>query len=140
MVEVGAAIIVEQGRILLGQRLAGSRLGGYWEFPGGKVEPGESLSECIEREILEELGVRARSATVICESVHTYPFGAIKLLCVHTFLQHTELKCNVHAQIKWVALQDLPTYNLAPADVPAVEHLLRYFSKECSIVRKTETE
>ncbi|MCA1796602.1 MAG: NUDIX domain-containing protein [Geobacteraceae bacterium] len=52
MLEVGAAIIVEQGRILLGQRLVGSRLGGYWEFPGGKVEPGESVSECIEREVL----------------------------------------------------------------------------------------
>jgi len=130
MVEVGAAIIVEQNRILLGQRLEGSRLEGYWEFPGGKVEPGETVSECIEREVLEELGVRARSAAVICESVHTYPFGTIKLLCVHTFLQHTALKCNVHAQLKWVDLQDLATYNLAPADVPAVEHLLRYFSNE----------
>jgi len=128
MVEVGAAIIVEQGRILLGQRLEGSRLGGYWEFPGGKVEPGESVSECIEREVLEELGVQARSATLICESMHTYPFGTIKLLCVHTFLQHTSLQCNVHAQLKWVDLHQLSTYNLAPADVPAVEYLLRYFS------------
>lgn len=128
MLEVGAAIIVEQGKILLGQRLEGSRLGGYWEFPGGKVESGESVGECIERKVLEELGVTARSATLICESVHTYPFGTIKLLCVHTFLHDTALKCNVHAQLKWVDLRDLPTYNLAPADVPAVEHLLRYFS------------
>jgi 8-oxo-dGTP diphosphatase len=128
MLEVGAAIIVEQGRILLGQRLEGSRLGGYWEFPGGKVEPGESVNACIEREIMEELGVQAHASTLICESVHTYAFGTIKLVCVHTILHHTTLKCNVHAQLKWVDLHELTTYNLAPADVPAVEHLLRYFA------------
>lgn len=128
MLEVGAAIIVEQGRILLGQRLEGSRLGGYWEFPGGKVEPGESVSECIEREVLEELGGRASAAERICESVHTYPFGTIKLVCVLTFLQGSELKCNVHAQLRWIDLHELPAYDLAPADVPAVKHLLRFFS------------
>jgi 8-oxo-dGTP diphosphatase len=129
MLEVGAAIIVEEGRILLGQRPQEARLGGYWEFPGGKVEPGESARECIEREILEELGVAARATTVICESVYTYSFGTVKLICMHTFLLHNNLSYNAHTQLRWVELAHLHTYDLAPADVPAIEHLLRYFAQ-----------
>ncbi len=128
MVEVAAAIMVENGQILLGQRPEHSRLGGYWEFPGGKLEPGESMHACVEREILEELGVTACAGELICESIYTYPFGTVKLLCVHTFLLQRQLMCNAHTQLEWVALEALSTYNLAPADVPAIPHVLHYFT------------
>ncbi|MFA5701083.1 MAG: (deoxy)nucleoside triphosphate pyrophosphohydrolase [Desulfuromonas sp.] len=128
MLEVAAAIIVENGRILVGQRPAHTRLGGYWEFPGGKLEPGESVYACIEREVEEELGVTARAGALVCESIYTYPFGTVKLLCVQVFLLQKQFVCNVHTRLEWVALEALSTYNLAPADVPVVPHLLHYFA------------
>ncbi len=128
MLEVGAAVIVENGQVLLGQRSEHTSLGGYWEFPGGKLEPGESVYSCIEREIQEELGVVARAGALICESIYAYPFGTVKLLCVQTFLLQKQLVCNVHSRLEWVALGALDTYNLAPADVPVIPHLLQYFA------------
>ena len=128
MLDVAAAIIVENGLVLLGQRPEHTRLGGYWEFPGGKLETGESVYACIEREVQEELGVVARAGALVCESIYAYPFGTVRLLCVQTFLLQKQLMCNVHARLEWVALEALNTYNLAPADIPVIPHLLRYFS------------
>ncbi|MDY0184759.1 MAG: (deoxy)nucleoside triphosphate pyrophosphohydrolase [Desulfuromonadaceae bacterium] len=128
MLEVAAAIIVEDGLVLLGQRSEHTHLGGYWEFPGGKLEPGESVYACVEREVQEELGVAARAGALVCESIYAYPFGTVKLLCVHTFLLQKQLMRNVHTRLEWVALEALSTYNLAPADIPVVPHLLRYFA------------
>ena len=70
---VAAAILVEDGRVLLSQRKAGTHLAGAWEFPGGKVEPGEDPRAALERELREELGIEARVGEIVDVTFHRYP-------------------------------------------------------------------
>ena len=128
MKTVAAAIIIKNGRILLGKRHSQAQLGGYWEFPGGKLEDGESVHECIEREILEELGVRSKAEAQIFDHVHTYDFGRIKLICVRAHLLESKLHCKVHEQLKWVPMRELGNYNLAPADIPVATYLMHEYA------------
>jgi 8-oxo-dGTP diphosphatase len=71
-VVVAAAILVEHGRVLLSQRKAGTHLAGAWEFPGGKVEPGEDPREALRRELSEELGIDARVGEIVDVTFHRY--------------------------------------------------------------------
>ena len=72
-IDVAAGIIQrEDGKILLARRKPGSHLAGYWEFPGGKIEEGESPEECLERELLEELGIVTKTGAFVAESVYDY--------------------------------------------------------------------
>ncbi|HAK44799.1 MAG TPA: 8-oxo-dGTP diphosphatase MutT [Spirochaeta sp.] len=94
---VAAAIIIRNGRVLICRRAPGEKLAGFWEFPGGKVEPGESLQECLERELREELDVEVRAGEII--------------------------RLTVHDDYAWVASDVLPDLRLAPADVLLYEHI-----------------
>jgi 8-oxo-dGTP diphosphatase len=70
MKTVTAAIAIDKGRILLARRSQNEKLSGYWEFPGGKVEKGESLQDCLKKELKEELGVQAEIGEPTAESIH----------------------------------------------------------------------
>jgi len=74
-IQVAAAVVWRDGRLLLTQRPPGGPLGGLWEFPGGKVEPGETHEQALAREMLEELHVRARPGPVLAVDVHRYQHG-----------------------------------------------------------------
>lgn len=71
-VVVAAAVVIEDGRVLLSQRKAGTHLAGAWEFPGGKVEPGEDPREALRRELREELGIDARIGEIVDVTFHRY--------------------------------------------------------------------
>jgi 8-oxo-dGTP diphosphatase len=77
---VSAGVLIEHGRVLLTQRKAGSHLAGAWEFPGGKVEPGEDPRDALTRELLEELGIETAVHEVIDVTFHRYPERAVLLL------------------------------------------------------------
>ena len=77
---VSAGILIEQGRVLLTQRKKGSHLAGAWEFPGGKVEPGEDPRDALARELREELGIEASVGDVIEVTFHRYPERAVLLV------------------------------------------------------------
>lgn len=116
---VTAAIVFDAaGRILVGLRPAGKRLGGLWEFPGGKLEAGETPEACLARELHEELGVDARVGAFIGESVHTYEFGTIRLVAYEAIVETGEPAPLDHDRLDWVLPATLDAVNLTPADRP----------------------
>jgi 8-oxo-dGTP diphosphatase len=112
------------GRYLIARRKIGEKLAGMWEFPGGKVEVGESLQECLKREMLEELNVDADVGDVIAESHYKYDHGEILLVAMDTKLSSKELRLTVHDQVEWLHPDQLLKLNLAPADIPIARFLL----------------
>ncbi|MEO1130821.1 MAG: (deoxy)nucleoside triphosphate pyrophosphohydrolase, partial [Planctomycetota bacterium] len=97
-------------QILIAQRPDHTVYGGYWEFPGGKVEPGESTEACVAREVREELGLEVRPTTALPQIVHTYPHGRIRLcpwVCevVPGSPEPRNLEVASH---RWVTLEEIP--------------------------------
>ncbi|MGB0930484.1 MAG: 8-oxo-dGTP diphosphatase MutT [Chitinophagales bacterium] len=123
IIQVTAAILQREDKILIAQRKKGDRLEGKWEFPGGKIEDGESPETCLQRELQEELGIEVRIGEFICESEYQYPHIHIRLLAYQTFYLSGETQLNDHAAIKWVTLEEMKSYDFAPADVPIVKVL-----------------
>jgi 8-oxo-dGTP diphosphatase len=120
MVRVTAAIIIDHGKVLIAKRKRTGRLGGMWEFPGGKIEPGESPEQCLKRELKEEFEIEAAVGEYLGTSVYAYDFGTIELLAFQTQVTGSEMKLNFHTAIAWVAVGDLCKYDFAPADRPFV--------------------
>ena len=123
MKEVTAAIILKANRVLIAQRAPGENLAGKWEFPGGKIEPGETLQECLKREIREELDVDIEVLDFFSESIYTYQNGTIKLMAFLCKWISGDFTLNVHSHIAWVNHHELDVYDFAPADIPLVEKL-----------------
>ena len=80
MRQVTAAVIIEDGLLFLARRAPGQKLAGYWELPGGKVEPGETPEECLKRELMEELQMECRVCEFLGSVVHEYEHGGFELL------------------------------------------------------------
>lgn len=123
MIEVTAAIILNNDKVLIAQRAQGENLAGKWEFPGGKIEPGETPRECLKREIQEELGVDIEVLDFFDESIYTYHSGTIRLMAFRCRWLFGEITLNVHSQILWVNCYELDLYDFAPADIPLVKKL-----------------
>lgn len=123
MKEVTAAIIKRENRVLIAERAPGENLSGQWEFPGGKIEPGETPQECLKREIREELEVDIDVLDFFGESIYEYHSGSIKLIAFWCKWISGDFRLNVHSRIEWVTRQQLDLYDFAPADLPLVERL-----------------
>ncbi len=123
MKEVTAAILRKEDKVLIAQRAPGENLAGKWEFPGGKIEPGETPQECLKREIREELDVDIDVLDFFAESIYTYHSGTIKLIAFWCQWISKDFKLSVHSRIEWVTRQELDLYDFAPADLPLVEQL-----------------
>ena len=111
------------GRVLLVRRAQGQKLAGKWEFPGGKVEEGESLPKCLERELREELGIEVRAGEVIATSDYAYEHGLIRLVAMHVEWLSGQLELRVHDQQAWLHPEEMLSIDLAPADIPVVASL-----------------
>lgn len=123
MKEVTAAIIVHDNRVLIARRGPGQKLAGKWEFPGGKIEAGETPEACLVREIKEELGVEIEIDGFFGESIYRYEKGEIRLLGYKAKLMSGDIRVTVHSQIRWIGQDELGDYDYAPADLPFVEKL-----------------
>ncbi len=126
---VGTAIITDdKGRILIGQRPEGKALAGLWEFPGGKQEEGETVEQCIIREIREELDVRCVVGDYIMSVSKAYPHGEFKLMVYLARIPDVEnLKALVHQDLRWVSAAELKDYEFPPADVDIIAYLQENF-------------
>ena len=126
IITVTCAIIEQDGKVLVARRGAAMSQPLLWEFPGGKVEPGESLTACIAREIAEELGVAVAVGARLPDNVHDYGNG--KVICLVPFrcrlLSHAFV-LKEHQEVRWLTLDELLGLEWAPADVPIVEHYLK---------------
>lgn len=125
MKKVTAAVIEKDGRILIAQRKAGDKLAGKWEFPGGKMEPGETPEECLRRELMEEFGIDTRIGRYLCSSEFEYKHIHIELLAYRAEHLSGEYKLNDHAGIAWVKPGELKSYDLSSADLPVVDAILK---------------
>lgn len=128
--QVTAAIIVQQGKILLARRQKGDALAGQWEFPGGKIEAGETPEQCLTREIMEEFGVTVEVQEFFAASTYRYQHIAIELLAYHTTYISGTFQPLVHTELAWVAPAQLTSYNLSAADIPIAEKLYALYSTQ----------
>ena len=124
MKDVTAAIIKDDGRYLICQRGAEDECGLLWEFPGGKLEEGESLEECIIREIKEELELDIRVLEVFTTNVYHFDSKEILFTVFNAEITGGSMRLNVHNDARWVTLEEMPLYEFMPADVNFVEKLL----------------
>jgi 8-oxo-dGTP diphosphatase len=120
---VTAAVIEREGRILIARRRDG-HLAGWWEFPGGKVEPGEGLAECLIRELWEELGIQVEVLAPLTLVEHVYPGKKVRLHAFRCRWLGGEPKTNEHDRIAWVLPEELGAFSLAPADLPIAAEVL----------------
>jgi 8-oxo-dGTP diphosphatase len=127
MVEVTAAIILRNNHVLMTRRSQDQRLGGFWEFPGGKVEGGESLEECLVREIKEELNLKVSIDQKSFESIHHYDSGSIKLISFKCSIMSGTIKLSVHDQYQWIPISEVTSCKLAPADLPIAQKLMEEY-------------
>jgi 8-oxo-dGTP diphosphatase len=112
---VTAAVIEQDGRYLVTRRLEGVHLEGYWEFPGGKCEPGESLEACLRRELVEELGADAAIGGELLAVTHEYPERSIELHFITCRLR-SEPTPLLGQEMRWVAREELSSLKFPPAD------------------------
>ena len=114
---VVAALILRGKEVFICQRKAGTAMGLQWEFPGGKIEPGETPEEALRRELEEELGIQAKIGPYIAEVQHNYRNGSsihLRFFAVHRF--EGEIQNRIFEDMRWAELRDLPAFNFLAAD------------------------
>ncbi len=114
---VAAALILRGGEVLIGQRRADQPMALQWEFPGGKIESGESPEQALARELDEELGIHAVIGPAVTRIRHNYRHGGavdLQFFAVHEF--SGEIENRIFEQVRWTRLEDLPGYDFLAAD------------------------
>jgi 8-oxo-dGTP diphosphatase len=114
---VAAALIVRDGKILIGQRRPDQPMALQWEFPGGKIEAGESAEQALARELDEELGIRATIGAPVTRIRHNYRHGGavdLQFFLVREFAG--EIEGRIYHQVRWVKLEELRDYDFLAAD------------------------
>lgn len=123
MKRVTAALLIKDGLCLIAKRKAEDPLANLWEFPGGKIEIGETPEECLKREMCEEFQIDVEVGDFFAESIYDYKTGIIQLLVYWVSWKGDSLYPTVHDEIAWVDKQAILNYKFAPADIPIVEKL-----------------
>lgn len=124
MIEVAAGILTDpQGRVLLMQRLPGKHLVGLWEFPGGKVEPGETVAQALVRELDEELGVEVLGSTPLISIPWHYPEKSVRLHALLVTAWNGVPRARESHPLRWVALRDMDAAAMPAADAPILAAL-----------------
>ena len=123
MLDVVAALIRRGNRFLICQRPAHKSQGLLWEFPGGKVEPGESLEQALIRECREELDITLAVGEVFMEVVHEYPDLTVHLTLFHAAIASGVPKKLEHNDIRWITPSEIPQYDFCPADAEILRRI-----------------
>lgn len=121
--QVTAAIIRKGSKILIARRSPNKDLGGYWEFPGGKIEEGETPQECLRRELQEELGIVVNVGTFYMENEHNYGEKIILLKAYECEHISGDIILDDHDKIEWVYKSEFINFKFAPADIPFIKTL-----------------
>lgn len=123
---VVCALIERDGCVLMAQRPAHKHLGGKWEFPGGKIEPGETAAAALHRELSEELGVAVEILRPLASHTHAYPTVTIELLpfVVRLTTGSGAPQTHEHAALRWVPSAELLSLDLPEADLPIIADYL----------------
>ncbi len=125
MIKVVAAVIEKNGSFLICQRGKGGNCEFLWEFPGGKIEEGETPNEAIIREIEEELGVLIEPTEVLAEYKYSYPEKEIYFYFIGAKIVSGEIKLNVHLNSKWIKPHNKADFEFCPADIEAIKYIFK---------------
>lgn len=125
LIRVAAGILVQDGRVLIARRPSGTHLGGLWEFPGGKCEPGETMEACLHRELWEELAVRVTDSEPLCVVRHDYPGKSVELHFFRCRIAEATARPLPGSEVRWVAAGELSDYEFPVADRAVIERLQR---------------
>ena len=123
IIEVAAGLVFREGRLLITQRNTGTHLGGLWEFPGGKREPGESFEQCLTRELGEELGIEVSVGELVESLTHAYPEKTVLLRFHRCIWQRGEPQPLGCADFKWIDSTQLYGYQFPAADARLLDRL-----------------
>ncbi len=126
-IQVAAAVIRRNGETFICSRPKKSSLGGFWEFPGGKCEPGETPEDCIVRELREELGIEAVPFDRIYQLDHDYPDKKVRVYFIRCIVRGDSPAPVPYdgQEFKWVSTKELDRQNFLPADLPFAELLAK---------------
>ena len=127
-INVVGAIIVDGTKVLAARRGAEMSLPGMWEFPGGKIEAGETPREALIRELQEELLCTAEIGHEVVSTRHEYDLGFVTLTTFYSKLLDDEPRLTEHSEIRWLEAANLNAVEWAPADIPAVDIVMKDFS------------
>lgn len=125
MNHVVVAIIKKDGKILIARRTGDDPLEGKWEFPGGKVEHGETPEECARREVREELGIIVNVEAFLCSVEYTYAHTSVNISAYTASFISGEISQNEYQEIKWVRPSALGLYDFPEANRPILQMLAR---------------
>ncbi len=125
-IEVSAALVFRQGRLLITRRLPHEHLGGLWEFPGGKRERGESWESCLARELREELAFEIDVGRLLREVNHAYPEKVVRIRFFRCRVRSGEPKPIGCAELAWIHPPQLSQYDFPPANAVLLEDLARH--------------
>jgi mutator protein MutT len=122
-IDVAAALIFHTGKLLITQRRPDDHLPNLWEFPGGKVEPGETFQTCLTREIREELGIEISVGELVADLTHTYPEKTVRL-CFFDCRLIFGVATPIHVQdLRWITRDQLRNFQFPDADAKLIEQL-----------------
>ncbi len=124
--KVIASVIVKDGKVLIAQRGKDDSLYGKWEFPGGKMEKGETEKECLARELFEEFGIHATVNSYICSSFFEHKNQDMEMRAYFVYEYTGEIVLTEHLEMRWVSKNELVSYDMPDPDKPIVEKLLTY--------------
>lgn len=125
IIDVAAALVFRDGKLLITQRHPDAHLGGLWEFPGGKREPNETFEECLARELREELGIEVVVGELVESLTHAYPEKTVHLKFFRcTWKEHEPRPLDCFA-FQWVNVAELANYSFPAADARLLERLRR---------------
>jgi mutator protein MutT len=123
VLDVAAALVFREGKLLITQRHADAHLGGLWEFPGGKREPNETFEVCLARELHEELGIEVEVGELVESLTHAYPEKTVHLKFYRCRWQQHEPQPLGCPAFKWVSAAELKDYSFPAADSRLLEKL-----------------
>lgn len=123
MLKVTAAILTHNSKILIAQKGPNDKRANKWEFPGGKIDPGETPKEALAREMQEEFLIRVEVDELYAESLFTYPEGEILVMAYYCRWVGGDLTPTEHADYKWVKAEELPRFDFVPSDAPIAAQL-----------------
>ena len=124
-INVVAGIIINQNKILIGKRKDKDIGGGKWEFPGGKIEVGETNSEALERELYEELGISVKIGKELMNYEHMFKTTIYNISFIEIIDYDGEIRNNAHSEIKWVKFSNLPEYDFISGDDRFIQSLIK---------------